>query len=68
MPPLRRSFTSREALSYAFELVTDSDRLRSCMVEPEFGRLRFLAPSGRADALVERIYLEGGLSWSAGTM
>jgi hypothetical protein len=33
------------------------------MIEPEQERIRFLAPAGAADTLVERIYLEGGLLW-----
>jgi hypothetical protein len=33
------------------------------MVEPELGRLRFLAPEASAGALLEQFYLEGGLVW-----
>lgn len=47
----------------AFDIVLDSSRVASCMVEPELCRVRFLAPSDCADKLVERIYELGGLRW-----
>ncbi len=56
-------FVSSEALSQAFELLMNSDCVASCMVEPEFRRLRFLASPERAQALVQLIYLDGGLTW-----
>ena len=51
------------ALARAFDLVLESPDAASCMIEPELDRVRFLAPAGAADALVERIYLQGGLLW-----
>ncbi len=56
-------FISSEALSQALELLMDSDCVASCMAEPEARRVWFLAPSECADALVQRIYLDGGLTW-----
>ena len=50
------------ALARAFDHVLESDAA-SCMIEPELERIRFLAPIELADALVERIYQEGGLLW-----
>ena len=50
------------ALARAFDHVLESDAA-SCMIEPELERIRFLAPADVADALVERIYQEGGLLW-----
>ena len=50
------------ALARAFDHVLESDAA-SCMIEPELERIRFLAPLEIADALVERIYQEGGLLW-----
>ena len=50
-------------LNRAFDRVLASSRVASCMIEPELGRLRFLAPSACAERLVERIYAEGGLRW-----
>jgi hypothetical protein len=41
----------------------ESEHVVDCCVEAELGRIRFLAPPRRADALVDRIYLEGGLVW-----
>ena len=51
------------SLSRAFDLVLESPDAASCMIEPELERIRFLAPKAPADALVERIYLDGGLLW-----
>jgi hypothetical protein len=51
------------ALTSAFDRVMESSHVASCAIEPESGRIRFLAPARAADALVEQIYLEGGLSW-----
>ena len=51
------------ALTRAFDQVLECPDVTSCMIEAEQGRLRFLAPVGAADSLVERIYQEGGLTW-----
>jgi hypothetical protein len=51
------------ALTSAFDRVMESRHVASCLIEPESGRIRFLAPARAADALVEQIYLEGGLGW-----
>jgi hypothetical protein len=51
------------ALTLAFDRVLESRHVASCQIEPEHGRIRFLAPRRAADALVERIYHEGGLTW-----
>lgn len=56
-------FDRPETLARAFELVLESDRSESCIAESELRRLRFASPDPRADSLVERIYLEGGLTW-----
>ena len=56
-------FDSPGSVSRAFEHLMASSRIDGCLVEPERGRLRFLAPRRLADRLVERIYLEGGLTW-----
>jgi hypothetical protein len=55
-----------EAVSRAFERLMASSRLGSCLVEPEHDRVRFLAPRKLAEAMVERIYLEGELVWCSG--
>ncbi len=51
------------ALTRAFDRVMESRHVASCLIEPESGRIRFVAPAKAADALVEQIYLEGGLGW-----
>jgi len=56
-------FRSSAAFARAFDSVMDAREVASCLVEPEHGRIRFLAPRKAADALVEFIYSEGGLVW-----
>ena len=56
-------FRSEPLLLAAFDRVLESPHVASCMVESSAGRIRFLAPAGAADALVEVIYLDGGLVW-----
>jgi hypothetical protein len=56
-------FRSSAAFSSAFDRVMDAQEVASCLVEPEYGRIRFLAPCKIADALVEQIYQDGGLVW-----
>ena len=50
-------------LTRAFDWVLESPDVASCMIESDHGRIRFLAPAGVADRLVERIYNDGGLVW-----
>jgi hypothetical protein len=47
----------------AFRVVSDARGVVSCTVEPGLRQIRFVAPVSEADALVERIYLDGGLVW-----
>ena len=56
-------FATRSELSRAFDRILDDDEVSSCMIDMEIGRLRFLAPPEHADDLVERIYMDGGLTW-----
>jgi len=56
-------FRGAPALTRAFDRVMESRHVASCLIEPESGRIRFLAPPRAADALVEQIYAEGGLTW-----
>ncbi len=56
-------FSGRSELSRAFDRLMQSDEVASCMLELAVVRLRFLAPPKSADALVERIYEDGGLVW-----
>jgi hypothetical protein len=51
------------ALTRAFDRVMESRHVASCLIEPESGRIRFLAPPKAADELVEQIYEDGGLTW-----
>ncbi len=50
-------------LASAVSLLMESEYVVDCCVEAELGRIRFLAPPRRAEALVGRIYLDGGLVW-----
>lgn len=56
-------FATPAELSRAFDRLMQCDEVASCMLELEIVRLRFLAPPKLADALVERIYEDGGLVW-----
>ena len=56
-------FSARRFLEGAFGRVMDAESVASCSVEPDRKRLRFLAPPGCASGLVERFYLEGGMTW-----
>jgi len=56
-------FSSRGFLERAFGRLLDADSVASCTVELERGCLRFLAPPRGAFHLIERFYLEGGMTW-----
>ena len=56
-------FDSDEALNRAFGLVMDAGKVQSSLVGPEPRQLRFMAQRPDAEPLVQRIYLEGGLTW-----
>jgi len=57
---------SRPATERAFRLLSGEGRVASISIEPGARRIRFLAPERVARALVERIYLEGGLAFCTG--
>jgi hypothetical protein len=50
-------------LAWAFEVISNARDVSSCTFEPHLRQVRFVAPSREADALAERIYLDGGLIW-----
>lgn len=50
-------------LEWAFEVISNARDVSSCTFEPHLRQVRFVAPHGEADALAERIYLDGGLIW-----
>jgi hypothetical protein len=57
-------FTDRDHLAAAFERLALCEQVEDCLVEANLLRIRFVAPSGAAAELVERIYLDGGLRLS----
>jgi hypothetical protein len=57
-------FTDSNRLASAFEHVISSEWVEDCLVETDRLRIRFVADPERARALVQRIYLEGGLRMS----
>ena len=50
-------------IAQAFDVISNARNVSSCTFEPELRRVRFVAPFREADALAERIYLDGGLIW-----
>ena len=54
-------FTDRTRLASAFEQLVLSEWVEDCLVETDRLRIRFVAHPQRANALVARIYLDGGL-------
>ena len=56
-------FESQAALQRAFARVGAQSSVSSCALESGRLRLQYVAPRDDAMALVERIYLDGGLRW-----
>ena len=56
-------FASPAAFSRAFDVVMESDAVASCSAEPQGRCIRIVAGSRDADALAERLYLDGGMTW-----
>jgi hypothetical protein len=56
-------FSSPQALQRAFANLNDDPGVESCVVESEVCQIRFVAERGASDALVARLYDEGGLTW-----
>ncbi len=50
-------------LDWAFDVISNAREVASCIFEPRLRQVRFVAPPREADALAERIYLDGGLIW-----
>jgi len=50
-------------LAWAFEVISNAREVASCTFEPRLRQVRFVAPACEADALAEKIYLDGGLLW-----
>ncbi len=50
-------------LQWAFNVIAEAADVASSTFEPQHCQVRFVAPRRQADALVERIYLDGGLIW-----
>jgi hypothetical protein len=53
----------KRSIERAFEVISNARNVSSCIFEPELRQVRFVAPPREADALAERIYLDGGLIW-----
>ena len=50
-------------LQWAFNVIAEAADVASSTFEPQLCEVRFVAPRRQADALVERIYSDGGLVW-----
>ncbi|HTO53678.1 MAG TPA: hypothetical protein VMR50_09845 [Myxococcota bacterium] len=57
-------FVDSNRLASAFEKLVSSEWVEDCLVETDRLRIRFVAEPERASALVQRIYLDGGLRLS----
>ena len=53
----------RARLAQAFDHLMGHPEVASCSIEPGRSEIRFIAEPKAGDALVERIYQEGGLTW-----
>ena len=47
----------------AFDVISNARNVSSSIFEPGLRQAQFVAPPREADALAERIYLDGGLVW-----
>lgn len=56
-------FRDQATLTACVEKLLDSSVVEDCLVEADVLQLRFVAPPRAARSLVERLYLEGGLTW-----
>ena len=59
-------FDGPEALNRAFGLLLDAEVVEGSQVGPEPLQIRFLAKRADAESLIQRIYLQGGLTWCSG--
>ncbi len=50
-------------LQWAFNVIAGAACVASSTFEAQLCEVRFVAPRRQADALVKRIYLDGGLVW-----
>ena len=58
-------FSSSAELGWAFEYLTSSAYVASCLANSEKLEIRFVASAGQAYLFIEQIYLRGGLTWCA---
>ena len=56
-------FERKRNLQWAFNVIAEAADVTSSTYEIQLCEVRFVAPRRQADALVERIYLDGGLVW-----
>ena len=56
-------FDGVSPLTSAFDRVLGAPEVESCALELHQRQLRLLAPRAVAERIVERLYLDGGLSW-----
>ena len=59
-------FTDRSTLLAGFQCAQERSAVDSCMLEVDRLRMRLIAPRDDAEALAQRIYLDGGLRWCSG--
>jgi len=56
-------FSDTQAMRRAFGDLNDNPDVESCVVEPEVCQIRIMAEPKVSDAVIQRLYEDGGLVW-----
>jgi len=56
-------FANTNELSWAFHYLSSASFVDDCLTEIDTLSIRFVAAPERANIMIERLYLRGGLTW-----